>query len=86
MLDFSIVDSHVHLCNRQRLSYAWVRRAPRLDRLVLPEHLTQAAALELAGTYCGRVDIVDEISHGTGEHDRRKLFRDNAISFYRLSH
>jgi L-fuconolactonase len=42
--------------------------------------------LELAGTYSDWVDIVDEISHGAGEHDRRKLFRDNAISFYRPSH
>jgi len=44
VLGFSIVDSHVHLCNPQRLGYAWTRQAPQLKRMVLPEHLTQAAA------------------------------------------
>jgi L-fuconolactonase len=44
VLDFSIIDSHVHLCNPSRLSYSWMRKAPQLRRLVLPEHLTAAAA------------------------------------------
>jgi L-fuconolactonase len=43
MLDFPIVDSHVHLLNPERLGYGWTRNAPQLDRLVLPEHLTAAA-------------------------------------------
>lgn len=43
MLDFPIVDSHVHLCDPQRLSYPWMENAPQLNRLVLPEHLTKAA-------------------------------------------
>jgi predicted TIM-barrel fold metal-dependent hydrolase len=40
--------------------------------------------LELAGTYPDWVDIVDEITRGASDGDRRKLFRDNAISFYLL--
>ena len=44
MPDFPIVDAHVHLCNPQRLSYGWMKNAPSLDRLVLPEHLVKAAA------------------------------------------
>ncbi len=40
--------------------------------------------LELAGTYPDWVDIVDEITRGCSIEERRKLFRDNAMSFYRL--
>jgi L-fuconolactonase len=44
MPDFPIVDSHVHLADPKRFGYAWTRNAPSLNRQVLPEHLTQAAA------------------------------------------
>jgi L-fuconolactonase len=44
MPDFPIVDSHVHLCDPQRFDYPWMKRAPSLNRQVLPQHLTQAAA------------------------------------------
>jgi NAD-dependent dihydropyrimidine dehydrogenase PreA subunit len=44
LIDFSIVDSHVRLCDPSRLGYSWMHNAPQLRRLVLPEHLTQAAA------------------------------------------
>jgi predicted TIM-barrel fold metal-dependent hydrolase len=43
-MDFSIVDSHVHLCDPSRLGYSWMNNAPQLKRVVLPEHLTEAAA------------------------------------------
>jgi L-fuconolactonase len=43
MIEFPIVDSHVHLCNPERLGYAWTRNAPQLNRVVLPEHLTKTA-------------------------------------------
>jgi L-fuconolactonase len=43
MIDFPIVDSHVHLLDPERLGYAWTRNVPELNRLVLPEHLTEAA-------------------------------------------
>ena len=44
MIEFPIVDSHVHLLNPERLSYSWTRNVPELNRLVLLEHLSQAAA------------------------------------------
>lgn len=44
MPDFPIVDSHVHLADPKRFGYAWTRNAPSLNRQVLPEHLTKAAA------------------------------------------
>ena len=43
MLEFPIVDSHVHLCDPERFGYSWTAGAPELKRLVLPEHLTTAA-------------------------------------------
>jgi L-fuconolactonase len=44
MPDFPIVDSHVHLADPKRFGYAWTKNAPSLNRTVLPEHLTKAAA------------------------------------------
>ena len=44
MPDYPIVDSHVHLLEPKRFGYAWTRNAPSLNRQVLPEHLTKAAA------------------------------------------
>ncbi|CAN5168548.1 amidohydrolase [soil metagenome] len=39
---------------------------------------------ELAGTYPEWVDIVDWVTEGSTAEEKRKLFRDNAIRFYRL--
>ena len=39
---------------------------------------------ELAGTYPQWVEIVDWVIEGASAEEKRKLFRDNAISFYRL--
>jgi L-fuconolactonase len=44
MIDFPIVDSHVHLCDPKRFGYSWTRNAPSLNRQVLPDDLTRAAA------------------------------------------
>ena len=41
--------------------------------------------LELAGTYPEWVEIVDWVVEGCTAEEKRKLFRDNAISFYRLN-
>jgi L-fuconolactonase len=41
--------------------------------------------LELAGTYPQWVEIVDWVVEGCTVEEKRKLFRDNAISFYRLN-
>ena len=40
--------------------------------------------LELAATYPQWVEIVDGVVDGTTREEKRKLFRDNAIDFYRL--
>lgn len=40
--------------------------------------------LELAGTYPDWVSIVDWVTEGVTAEEKRKLFRDNAIRFYRL--
>jgi L-fuconolactonase len=39
---------------------------------------------ELATTYRHWVDLVDSIVAGASENERRRLYRDNAIAFYRL--
>ena len=41
--------------------------------------------LELAGTYPQWVEIVEWVVEGCTAEEQRKLFRDNAISFYRLN-
>jgi L-fuconolactonase len=43
MVDFPIVDSHIHLCDPNRFGYGWTKAAPSLARPVLPQHLTDAA-------------------------------------------
>jgi L-fuconolactonase len=40
--------------------------------------------MELASTYPEWVDIVDWVTVGASADEKRKLFRDNAIRFYRL--
>jgi L-fuconolactonase len=42
--DYPIVDSHVHLCQPGRFSYAWTAGQPSLNRRVLPDDLAKAAA------------------------------------------
>ena len=44
MIDFPIVDSHVHLADPGRFGYGWTAGAPSLNRTVLPHHLSEAAA------------------------------------------
>lgn len=43
MVDFPIVDSHVHLLQPGKLGYAWTKDVPQLNREVLPKHLFEAA-------------------------------------------
>lgn len=40
--------------------------------------------MELAGSYPQWVEIVDWVVEGASSEEKRKLYRDNAISFYRL--
>jgi L-fuconolactonase len=44
MIDFPIVDSHVHLLDTKRFKYSWAAAAPALQRDFTPEDLTRAAA------------------------------------------
>ena len=44
MPNFAIVDSHVHLCEPKRFTYAWMATAPSLNRRRLPEDFVAAAA------------------------------------------
>jgi L-fuconolactonase len=43
VVDYPIVDSHIHLCDPGRFGYGWTKGAPSLARPVLPHHLTEAA-------------------------------------------
>jgi L-fuconolactonase len=51
VIDFPIVDSHVHLCDPKRFSYAWMKNAPSLNRQVLPSDLTKAAGAVTIGQF-----------------------------------
>lgn len=41
--------------------------------------------LTLAGDYTRWVDVVDRVVAGASEAERRQLYRDNAVAFYRLT-
>lgn len=43
MVDYPIIDSHIHLCDPDRFGYAWTKGAPSLKREVLPRDLYAAA-------------------------------------------
>jgi L-fuconolactonase len=44
LIDFPIVDSHVHLLNPARLGYSWTKGAPSLNRQLGPADFMAAAA------------------------------------------
>lgn len=44
MIDFPVVDSHVHLIDPDRFSYGWMADAPSLRRHTRPKDLNEAAA------------------------------------------
>ena len=48
MLDFPIVDTHVHVWNVDRIDYPWLSDVPQLNKSHLPEDYTQA---------CGAVEV-----------------------------
>jgi L-fuconolactonase len=43
VVDFPIIDSHIHLCDPSRFGYGWTKGAPSLKREVLPRDLYAAA-------------------------------------------
>jgi L-fuconolactonase len=63
MIDFPLIDSHVHLLDPVRLSYGWTRHAPSLNRLARPKDLVAAAApVEIERIVFIEVDV-DEGQH-----------------------
>ena len=58
IIDFPIIDSHVHLLDPKRLGYSWTSGAPSLNRLVLPADLMAAAApVKIDGFVFVEVDV-----------------------------
>ncbi len=43
MIDFPIIDTHVHLLDTQRFKYSWAKGAPKLGRDWTPDHLVASA-------------------------------------------
>jgi L-fuconolactonase len=81
VIDFPIIDSHIHLLNQKRFGYAWASGAPALKRDWTPDDLAAAAKrYEIEGfvfvevdvdmpQYLGEADWVDELA----KRDRRIL-------------
>ena len=58
MVDYAIVDSHVHLLDPERFSYSWTAGAPSLNRQVLPADLMATAApVKIDGFVFVEVDV-----------------------------
>ena len=58
MLDFTIVDAHVHLVDLERLSYSWMAGVPALSRDWTPSDLTACAKpYEIGGYVFVEVDV-----------------------------
>jgi L-fuconolactonase len=60
MLDFAIIDSHVHLLDQRRFGYSWAAGAPALARDWRLDDLVRAAApYEIEGIVFVEVDVDD---------------------------
>ena len=58
MLDFPIVDAHVHLVDLARLGYSWMASVPALNRDWTPDDLTaRAKPYEIGGYVFVEVDV-----------------------------
>jgi L-fuconolactonase len=81
VIDFPIIDSHIHLLDQRRFSYSWASGAPALKRDWTPDDLANAAKpYEIEGFVFVEVDVdmpqyLDEAEwvHGLASHDRRVL-------------
>jgi len=79
VIDFPIIDSHIHLLDQQRFGYSWATGAPALKRDWTPDDLANAAKpLEIEGFVFVEVDVdmpryLDEAEwvDGLAMHDRR---------------
>ena len=83
MIDFPIVDSHIHLLDQKRFGYAWSKGAPTLKRDWTPDDLLGSAKpYEIEGFVFVEVDVdmpqyLDEADwvDGLAKRDRRILGR-----------
>ena len=81
MIDFPIVDAHIHLLDQQRFGYSWATEAPALKRDWTPDDLANAAKpIEIEGFVFVEVDVdmpqyLDEADwvDGLAKLDRRVL-------------
>ena len=81
MIDFPIIDSHIHLLDQKRFGYAWASGAPALKRDWTPDDLANSAKpYEIEGFVFVEVDVdmpqyLDEAEwvDDLASHDRRVL-------------
>ena len=81
MIDFPIIDSHIHLIDQKRFGYAWAKGAPALKRDWAPDDLAQSAKpYEIEEFVFVEVDVdmpqyLDEADwvDGLAKRDRRIL-------------
>src|SRR6202021_3395260 len=58
VIDFPIIDSHIHLLDQKRFAYSWEKDAPTLKRDWTPDDLANAAKpYELEGLVFVEVDV-----------------------------
>src|SRR5262249_48204325 len=58
MIDFPIVDAHVHLWDPERLHYAWLEQFPQLDApRLLADFDQEAGELEIDGLVVVQADV-----------------------------
>src|SRR6201999_867443 len=81
MIDFAIIDSHIHLLDQQRFAYSWAKDAPALKRDWTADDLAnRAKPYEIEGLVFVEVDVdmpeyLDEAEwvDGLAAQDRRVL-------------
>src|SRR5271156_5059972 len=81
MIDFPIIDAHIHLLDQKRFGYAWADSEPALKRDWTPGDLSHAAKpYEIEGLVFVEVDVdmpqyLDEAEwvDGLARHDRRVM-------------
>ena len=62
MLDFGLIDSHVHLIEPAKFGYAWTKGAPSLGQRHLMAELDKArGAYHLDGLVFAEVDVEEDL-------------------------